>query len=69
MDQINIAVAIDGFGRAIFYDIGWPGSQNDISIFKHSSIWTKWDKYFGEGEYILGDKGMLDCRCAHGARF
>lgn len=67
--QINIAVAVDGFGRAIFYDIGWPGSQNDISVFKRSSIWTERHKYFGEGEYILGDKGMLGHRCAHGARY
>lgn len=40
---------------------GWPSSVPDIRVFKNSRIYTDCDRdasrYFGEGEYILGDKG------------
>lgn len=40
---------------------GWPSSVPDIRIFKNSYIFTNCEtdcsQFFGDGEYILGDKG------------
>ncbi|KAF9518944.1 hypothetical protein BS47DRAFT_1288934, partial [Hydnum rufescens UP504] len=43
------------FGDA--YDIGWPASQNDITVFKKLDIWLEHPKFFEANEYLLADKG------------
>jgi hypothetical protein len=51
---------VDDVGTITSYDIGWPGSQNDISIFKRSNIWLERYRYFEDHEYLLADKGAPD---------
>lgn len=48
---------VDHVGRFTSYDIGWPASQNDITIFKKSSIWIHRHTFFSDGDYLLADKG------------
>jgi hypothetical protein len=45
--------------RGIFtdYELGWPGSVADSTIFKESDMWKRRHTYFDEDEYILVDKG------------
>jgi hypothetical protein len=47
--------------RGIFtgYELGWPGSVADSTVFKESDMWQKRNEYFAEDEYILVDKGVL----------
>jgi hypothetical protein len=52
---------VDDVGAITSYDIGWPGSQNDISIFKQSNIWLEQYQYFEDCEYLLANKGVPDC--------
>jgi hypothetical protein len=56
---VNVQATVDHDGYFTSYDIGWPASQNDITIFKKSTIWRQRDRYFHEGDYLLADKGML----------
>jgi len=41
----------------IHYDMGWPGNQPDVTVFKHSSVWKRREEYFNTDEYVLCDKG------------
>lgn len=46
--------------RSIFteFDMGWPGSVQDTTVFRESHIWKNKSKYFKDDEYILADKGL-----------
>lgn len=41
------------------YEIGWPGSVTDSTVFKQSDMWLRKELYFEEDEYILVDKGTF----------
>jgi DDE superfamily endonuclease len=55
--QINVQTTVDHEGYFTSYDIGWPASQVDITIFKKSSLWLQHHAYFHPDEYLLADKG------------
>ena len=57
-DQFAIQAICDHHGIFTEYELGWPGSVADVTVFKQSEVWLKKAKYFAEDEYILGDKGM-----------
>lgn len=56
--QLVMQAIVDLCARFRDYDLGWPGSVNDSTVFKESDLWRYRHIYFGEGEYILVDKGF-----------
>ena len=38
------------------YELGWPGSVHDSTVFKQSDIWMHRGAYFEDDEYLLVDK-------------
>ncbi|KDQ12197.1 hypothetical protein BOTBODRAFT_80261, partial [Botryobasidium botryosum FD-172 SS1] len=42
------------------YEMGWPGSVHDVTIFKQLHIWKEKEKHFWDYEYLLADKGEYD---------
>jgi hypothetical protein len=64
VQQLAVQVVCDFEGYIIDYDLGWPGSVNDTTIFKESSLWLQRGAYFEEGEYLLVDKGKCSA-CSH----
>ncbi|KAG8716503.1 hypothetical protein FRC09_015670 [Ceratobasidium sp. 395] len=54
---INMLAVVDIDGRFIYYDIGWPGSVADVSIWKRSHLWLNRDSYLGPREWLMGDNG------------
>ncbi|TFK58518.1 hypothetical protein BDN72DRAFT_912609 [Pluteus cervinus] len=49
---------VDHQKRFISYDMGWPGSMNDVTILKASHLWINRRQYFTGNEYLLADRGM-----------
>lgn len=41
------------------YELGWPGSVNDSTVWNESRIAQNPAAFFEPDEYILVDKGML----------
>lgn len=41
------------------FDLGWSGSVPDVALWPKSDVWQNHDDYFGDGEYVLADKGAL----------
>jgi hypothetical protein len=58
---INVQATVDHEGYFTSYDVGWPASQNDISVFTRSTIYRHRHRYFRPGEYLLADKGKFRC--------
>lgn len=48
----------DHLGRFQSYELGWPGSVTDVTMFKESELWLNKERYFEEDEYVLVDRGM-----------
>jgi hypothetical protein len=48
---------VDHEHRFISFELGWPGSDTDIKMFKLSDLWVHRREHFKNGEYILVDKG------------
>jgi hypothetical protein len=57
--QFVIQAICDHRGIFTDYELGWPGSVANSTIFKESEMWLKRHEYFAEGEYILVDKGVF----------
>ncbi|KAF8579607.1 hypothetical protein K439DRAFT_1359267 [Ramaria rubella] len=53
---INVQATVDHEKRFTSFDLGWPGSIPDVTIFKVSYIWNNCAVHFAPGEYILADK-------------
>ncbi|CAE6513099.1 unnamed protein product, partial [Rhizoctonia solani] len=53
----NIQAVVDHEGRFIAYETGFPGSRNDISIWKQSFVWSHRQRHFNDGEFVLADGG------------
>ncbi|OSC99379.1 hypothetical protein PYCCODRAFT_840847 [Trametes coccinea BRFM310] len=51
------AAVVDHECRFISFEMGWPGSVPDVSVWKRSDVWMRRREYFGNGQYILADKG------------
>ncbi|KAF8573112.1 hypothetical protein K439DRAFT_1650060 [Ramaria rubella] len=56
-NKINVQATVDHEKRFTSFDLGWPGSMPDVTIFKASYIWNNHAAHFAPGEYILADKG------------
>jgi hypothetical protein len=54
---MNIQLVVDDKKRIRFYQIGWPGSVADTTVFDKSNLVKHHDKFFSEDEYILADAG------------
>jgi hypothetical protein len=54
---INVQATVDHEGYFTSYDVGWPASQNDISIYMRSTLHHDRNRLFRPGEYLLADKG------------
>ncbi|KAA1479949.1 hypothetical protein DENSPDRAFT_742836, partial [Dentipellis sp. KUC8613] len=52
---INVQAIVDHLRRFISFDLGWPGSVPDVSIWKQSHIWRNRGEYFQDGEFVLAD--------------
>lgn len=57
--QVNIQLVCDHCRKIISYDMGWPGSMTDVTIFKNSHIWKNRRSYFEGNEYLLADRGVV----------
>lgn len=53
----NLQLVVDDRKLIRFYQIGWPGSVFDNTVFDKSKVVTKNELYFTEGEYLLADSG------------
>ncbi|KAL5632917.1 hypothetical protein ACGC1H_005763 [Rhizoctonia solani] len=54
---LAMQAVVDFQGRFISFDIGWPGSTNDTTMWKMSHIWRQRHLYFNIDEWIMADKG------------
>ena len=54
-----VQAIFDHWGIFIEYELGWPGSVVDVTVFKQSEVWMNKAKYFEDDEYLLADKGLL----------
>jgi DDE superfamily endonuclease len=52
-----VQATVDHEKRFTSFDLGWPGSVPDVTVFKASYIWTNRVAHFSQGEYLLADKG------------
>lgn len=57
--KINVLAVVDHLRRFIMFDLGWPGSVPDVTLWPRSYVWQNRDDFFGIGEYVLADKGTL----------
>lgn len=57
LSKVNIQATVDHEGRFSSFDLGWPGSVADVTIFKNSFLWAHRRDHFRNGQYILVDKG------------
>mmetsp|Transcript_6856 Transcript_6856/g.6158 ORF Transcript_6856/g.6158 Transcript_6856/m.6158 type:complete len:404 (+) Transcript_6856:89-1300(+) len=55
--SLNIQLICDDNGKILFYQVGWPGSVYDSTVFGRSIIASNPMNYFSNGQYILGDAG------------
>lgn len=58
LHQFVIQAICDHRGIFTSYEIGWPGSVTDATVFKESDMWLRKADYFEDDEYILVDKGF-----------
>jgi hypothetical protein len=49
---------VDHEKRFIAYELGWPGSVPDVTIWKSSHVYKHRATYFQGGKYVMADKGM-----------
>lgn len=52
-------IACDIDGNIIWYDLGWPGSVQDIKALEKSALHADWDKVVKGGLCLAGDKGFV----------
>jgi hypothetical protein len=53
----NVQLICDDMKRIRFYQIGWPGSVYDSTVFGHSSIALNPEQYFSLNEFLIADSG------------
>jgi hypothetical protein len=47
----------DDLKNIIYYQIGWPGSVYDSTVFSHSDLYRNSLQFFSEGQFLLADAG------------
>jgi hypothetical protein len=52
-------IACDIDGNIIWYDLGWPGSVQDVNALHKSALVRKWERLFKGGLCLAGDKGFV----------
>lgn len=52
-------IACDIDGNIMWYDLGWPGSVQDVKCLEKSSLHAQWDKAVKGGLCLAGDKGFV----------
>ena len=55
--QIVMQGIVDDLYRFLAYELGWPGSMADVTVWYASHIWRHCVDHFTGKEYVLGDKG------------
>lgn len=53
----NLQLVVDDRKAIIYYQIGWPGSVFDNTVFDKSKLMMNPHVYFTPGEYLLADSG------------
>jgi hypothetical protein len=53
----NVQLICDDLKRIRFYQIGWPGSVYDATVFGHSNIALHPENYFSLNEFLIADSG------------
>jgi hypothetical protein len=59
--QINIQATVDHTRRFTSFDMGWPGSVADVTMWTSSFIWQNRHAHFGnfpDNQMLLADKGQ-----------
>jgi len=54
---INMQATVDHEKRFTSFELGFPGSTTDITMFKNSSIWQLRPVHFKDGQFLIADKG------------
>ncbi|QRW13271.1 DDE superfamily endonuclease [Ceratobasidium sp. AG-Ba] len=54
---VSMMVVASPDGRILFYDLGWPGSMADVTIWKQCHLWQHRDAYLARSEWLFADKG------------
>ncbi|QRV88235.1 DDE superfamily endonuclease [Ceratobasidium sp. AG-Ba] len=54
---VNALIVVGPDERILFYDLGWPGSVADVTIWKRCHLWLNRDRYLAPDEWLFGDKG------------
>ncbi len=52
-------IACDIDGNILWYDLGWPGSVQDIKCLEKSNLHSQWDRAVKGGLCLAGDKGFV----------
>lgn len=52
-------IACDIDGNIMWYDLGWPGSVQDVKCLEKSALHAQWDKAVKGGLCLAGDKGFV----------
>jgi hypothetical protein len=52
-------IACDIDANIVWYDLGWPGSVQDIKCLEKSNLHANWDKAVKSGFCLAGDKGFV----------
>ncbi|KAF8836148.1 hypothetical protein BDN67DRAFT_911699, partial [Paxillus ammoniavirescens] len=61
---INIQATVDHTRHFTSFDMGWPGSVADVTMWTSSFIWQNRHTHFGnfpENKLLLADKGVWRC--------
>ncbi|KAI0037464.1 hypothetical protein FA95DRAFT_1619051 [Auriscalpium vulgare] len=56
---INIQAVVDELCRFINFEMGWPGSVPDVSLWKQSWVWRHRQELFDGEQYVFADKGSM----------
>ncbi|KAK2464094.1 hypothetical protein APHAL10511_003881 [Amanita phalloides] len=54
---INVQAIVDHEKHFIAYELGWPGSVPDVTVWKSSHVYKHRATYFEDGKYVMADKG------------
>ncbi len=55
--SFNVQLICDDQRRILWYQLGWPGSVYDSTVFSHSNMYKNQEGYFSGLEFLIGDSG------------
>ena len=56
---MNVQIVCNERREIIFYQVGYPGSCNDMFCFRNCDLSLNPQRYFSPGEYLLADGGYV----------